>query len=275
MAMKKTILFIAAVTFALSSCTPAEAETAEEPPRLLHTAFSLTEEDLPELTSGLPEEVAEKITARPEYFLQLIRDISPWSSELTILVNKETGLSSSYIPEDIVALDDYSSSLVLSRGGHRLRALVLPALLAMTEEAAQEGLDLMISSCYRSYDYQEGLYNRYVARDGQEAADRYSARPGMSQHQLGTVIDFGDITNAFADTAPGQWLHENAWRFGFSLSYPRGMESYTGYMWESWHYRYIGRDAAILEREFFSGIQERMLRYLNDKSSLLEAALLP
>ena len=272
--MKKTILFLAAMSFAFSSCAKADTETSEEPapPRLLHSAYTLTEENLPELTKGLPGSIVAKINEKPEYFLQLVSDITPWATDLTILVNKETGLTDSYIPEDIVQLDDYSSSLLLSRGGHRLRAVVLPSLLAMTEAASQEGLDLMISSCYRSYEYQEGLYNRYVERDGKEAADRYSAQPGKSQHQLGTVIDFGSIDNSFAETASGRWLKENAWHFGFSLSYPEGMESYTGYMWESWHYRYIGRDAAVLQKDFFEGSQERMLRFLNEKSSFLEAA---
>lgn len=245
-----------------------------EKPQPLHPAFDLSEDDLAELCAGLPESVRRSIEARPQYFLQLMLDIHPWNSELTVLVNKEQGLSESDIPEDLLSLDEYSDNLLLSRKGHQLRSVILPSLLAMVEKAKQEEIELMISSSYRSYKYQSGLYNRYVERDGQEAADRYSARPGKSQHQLGTAIDFGSIDDSFALTDAGKWVKENAWEYGFSMSYPEGMESYTGYIWESWHYRYIGEDASKMEKEFFQGVQERMLRFINEKSSLFEAALI-
>ena len=116
-------------------------------------------------------------------------------------MNKDTGLGADFEPEDLVELDEYKHILILSRPGHRLRKYLMPALLAMNEAAGQEGLNLMISSAYRSYDYQKGLYERYVAADGQEAADRYSARPGTSQHQLGLVMDFGSIDESFAATS--------------------------------------------------------------------------
>lgn len=249
-----------------------EKEEKEEP--MIHPAFNLTKADLEELCSELPVPVRTNIEERPALFLQLILDIHPWDSDLTRLVNKELGLSVNYIPDDLVSLDDYNSRLVLSRAGHRLRAVSLPSLLAMVEKAGEEGIDLMVSSAYRSYEYQEGLYNRYAERDGQDAADRYSARPGKSQHQLGTAVDFGSIDDTFALTAAGQWVGENAWLFGFSMSYPEGMEDYTGYIWESWHFRYIGENAAKLEKEFFEGIQERMLRFINEKSSQFKAALI-
>lgn len=245
-----------------------------ESPRLLHPAFNLTEENLIELCSELPESINNKIKEKPQYFLQLMLDIHPWDSELTVLINKNQGLAENDIPEDLLSLDEYKEKLLLSRNGHRLRAVLLPNLLAMVEKAEQKEISLMISSSYRSYEYQEGLYNRYVARDGQEAADRYSARPGKSQHQLGTAIDFGSIDDSFALTNAGIWLKENAWQYGFSMSYPEGMESYTGYVWESWHYRFIGLNATKMEKEFFEGVQERMLRFINNKSSLFEAALI-
>uniref|UniRef100_UPI002612522B M15 family metallopeptidase n=1 Tax=Oceanispirochaeta sp. TaxID=2035350 RepID=UPI002612522B len=241
----------------------------------LHPSFSFTEKDIPSLTEGLPESVIAGIAKRPEYFLQLLTTVSVENQDLIRLVNKKVGLGREDEPHDLAHLDDYRGGLYLSRPGHRLRKVMIPSLLAMTEAARMEGIELLISSSYRSYDYQEGLYNRYVEKDGQEAADRYSARPGKSQHQLGTTLDFGCIDDSFADTDAGKWLENNAWRYGFSLSYPKGMESYTGYMWESWHYRYIGEKAAELEREFFEGIQESMLEYLDKKGSLIKAALIP
>jgi D-alanyl-D-alanine carboxypeptidase len=120
---------------------------------------------------------------------------------------------------------------------------------------------LVFSSAYRSYEYQAEVYARHVREMGQAAADRASARPGHSQHQLGTVVDFGSIDNSFAESMAGLWMAANAGRFGFSLSYPKGAEGQTGYDWESWHYRYVGKAAAALEAEYF-GLQHWMMVFL-------------
>jgi D-alanyl-D-alanine carboxypeptidase len=143
----------------------------------------------------------------------------------------------------------------------------------MDSAARADGAPLLYSSSYRSYDYQAEVYARAVEKDGQAQADRESARPGSSQHQLGTVIDFGSITDAFAGTKQGRWLAAHAWEYGFSLSYPDGYEPVTGYKHESWHYRYITKPAARLQREFFGDIQQYMLAFLNDNRSALEASL--
>jgi D-alanyl-D-alanine carboxypeptidase len=97
---------------------------------------------------------------------------------------------------------------------------------------------------------------------GQEAADRESARPGHSQHQTGLVVDFGSIDDSFAATAAGRWITANASRFGWSLSYPNGYEDVTGYRWESWHYRYVGREIAAFINNYFDGIQQYALRFM-------------
>ncbi len=279
--MKKTATFLIVLSL-IFSCGRGRAqensqastpETAEHPV-FLHDAFNFTAGDLPVLTEGLPDRISRKINERPQDFLQLMLEVLEEDPLLTRLVNKNVGLSQDDAPFDIVELDDYRESLILSRKGHRLSARVLPALQAMTDAAREEGLKLMVSSAYRPYDYQQMLFERYAARDGVEAAERYSARPGKSQHQLGTAMDFGSIDDSFAETAEGIWLKENAWRFGFSLSYPMGMEEYTGYIWESWHYRYTGIPCCTLEKEFFEGVQERTLRYLHEKSSLFRAALI-
>jgi len=273
--MQRTLVIIMLMTLFLCGCSQKKKVTTEkQAPQLLHPSFSLTSGDLSEMTEGLPEKIAADIKARPKDFLELILKLMDEDPGLTRLVNKQTGLGPDEVPKDLVDLDVYKDRLTLSRKGLRLRQILIPSLLDMTEAAARQGISLMISSTYRSYDYQEKLYNRYAAKDGQEAADRYSAHPGKSQHQLGTVIDFGSIDDSFADTKAGKWLKENAWKYGFSLSYPKDLESFTGYVWESWHYRYIGKDAALLEREFFGGIQERMLRFLHEKSGLLKAALI-
>jgi D-alanyl-D-alanine carboxypeptidase len=145
----------------------------------------------------------------------------------------------------------------------------VPDLLAMNEAARQAGLELVHSSAYRSYEYQAEVYQRNIDALGKERADRESAQPGKSQHQLGTAIDFGSITDAFADTPEGRWLAEHAWEFGFSLSYPDGYEDVTGYRYESWHFRHISRIGTRLERDFFIGIQQYFLSFIDEKKGVL------
>ena len=121
----------------------------------------------------------------------------------------------------------------------------------MAQEAKTLGFELVAFSTYRSYEYQELLYNKYVERDGKENADRYSARPGYSEHQTGLAFDIGEkgredlwLTEAFGQSEAGKWLAENAHRYGFILRYPKGKEHITGYMYESWHFRYLGVELA-------------------------------
>ena len=118
------------------------------------------------------------------------------------------------------------------------------ALLQLQQAAADNGFSIPLLSGYRSYDYQSDLYNQYVARDGVEAADRYSARPGYSEHQTGLAFDIGSIDNNYGYTPAGQWLAQNAHTYGFIIRYPEGKESITGYMYEPWHVRYLGKDVA-------------------------------
>ncbi|MCQ2484551.1 MAG: M15 family metallopeptidase [Clostridia bacterium] len=114
----------------------------------------------------------------------------------------------------------------------------------MAADAAKEGLDLHIRSGYRSYSYQKNLYNNYVAQDGKAAADRYSARPGHSEHQTGLAFDVNSLSQSFENTAEGKWMAKNCWKYGFIIRYPKGKESITGYMYEPWHIRYLGKENA-------------------------------
>ena len=99
-------------------------------------------------------------------------------------------------------------------------------------------------SGFRSYDYQKTLYDNYVSRDGQAAADRYSARPGFSEHQTGLVFDLTDKSgNLLEDSRASQWLKDNAHNYGFIVRFQAGKEASTGYMPEAWHIRYVGKEA--------------------------------
>lgn len=253
-----------------TTCT-AQPEDAE--PARVHPGFTIRIEELESMLEEEDPAVRGRILERPEYFLELMKKILAGDELLTVLVDKDHALPADYQPEDLVALADYPFDL--SRPDHRLRSIVVPDLLAMTAAAKQEGIRLLISSTYRSYDYQRRLFDWHVKELGMEQAERESARPGTSQHQLGTTIDFGSITQDFASTEAGMWIREHAPEFGFSLSYPRGKEERTGYMWEPWHYRYLGRHAAEMEQEFFSGFQQQFLECLHRTKTVFAERRIP
>ena len=114
----------------------------------------------------------------------------------------------------------------------------------MVRDASAAGLSMKSVSDFRSYETQDQLYKNYCNRDGQVLADTYSARPGHSEHQTGMAIDINCAGSAFDNTPEAKWLAENCWKYGFILRYPQGKESITGYQYESWHIRYVGKDWA-------------------------------
>ncbi len=114
----------------------------------------------------------------------------------------------------------------------------------LSAAAAAEGLNIYLSSGFRSYSYQSRIYNNYVSIYGQEKADTFSARPGHSEHQTGLAIDVNTITDSFANTAEAAWLAAHAHEYGFIIRYPKGKEHITGYKYEPWHIRYLGVDTA-------------------------------
>ncbi|MFP4491201.1 MAG: M15 family metallopeptidase, partial [Spirochaetaceae bacterium] len=263
-----SVLIAAGITVLVSS--PLSAESGE--PRRIHPDFSVTPSELEERTAQLPENIQRAIRERPQYFLELIRRSMALPDYLLRLVDKSHPLPEGYKPDSIVELSDYNM-LNLNKNTLTLHSGCMPDLLAMNEAARRDGIELVISSTYRTYEYQKGLYERYVKNYGQEEADRFSARPGTSQHQLGTAIDFGSITKEIAHTSQGRWLAEHAWKYGFSLSYPEGYEELTGYMWEPWHFRYISRTGTRLQREFFGDIQQHMTEFLHSHREYFEKAL--
>lgn len=118
------------------------------------------------------------------------------------------------------------------------------AFYEMEAAASELGLDIYIASGFRSYDTQASIYQRYCNEDGQAEADTYSARPGHSEHQTGLAIDLNSISSSFAYTEEGQWIAEHCWEYGFILRYPADKVSITGYMYEPWHIRYVGKTNA-------------------------------
>jgi len=211
----------------------------------------------------LPPALSQKIQTASALNSAFITDLSACLAQdrhLWELVDKQHPLPPDYVPSPLVTLKD--GAYQVSRAGLTLRRDAAESLAEMAAAARRGGVTLTASSAYRSYRYQEEVYNRNVREMGREAADRESARPGLSQHQTGLVLDFGSIDDSFAQTAASRWLSANAARFGWSLSFPDGYEAVTGYRWESWHYRYVGKEIAAFIDNYFDGIQQYALRFM-------------
>jgi D-alanyl-D-alanine carboxypeptidase len=195
----------------------------------------------------------------PDFVMELLT-VLEGDPYLYALVDKRHGLSQGYAPADLEELTDRSYRV--TRQGLMLRKMAAESLETMAAAALREGVTLTGASAYRSYEYQVEVYDRNVREMGRQAADRESARPGHSQHQLGLVLDFYPIDDSFAITSASSWLQKNASRFGWSISYPEGYEEVTGYRWESWHYRYLGQELAAFTDKYFNGIQQYALQFI-------------
>ena len=138
----------------------------------------------------------------------------------------------------------------------------------------KKGYQIKLQSGFRSYDTQKKLYNNYVARDGKKAADTYSARPGYSEHQTGLAFDVCTdglpcISSGYDNTEEAKWISDNCYKYGFILRYPKGKENETGYMYESWHLRYI-KDKDIAEKLYNNGNWITLESYLGITSEYNE-----
>ena len=157
-----------------------------------------------------------------------------------MIVNKSYPLDNTYQPVD--PYKEITSDYLY--GADYLDKTVMEKFLSMKEDAESAGYELKISSGYRSYKVQVDLYNNYAARDGDIAADTYSARAGYSEHQSGLCFDLNGTNANFLETDTGKWVNEHAANYGFILRFPKDKESETGYNYEAWHFRYLGVELA-------------------------------
>lgn len=155
-----------------------------------------------------------------------------------LIVNKTYSVKEDYQPQNP------EEPVTEERCINCLEKEVMSAFQLMKSDATSVGLNIYIASGYRGYTYQEKLYNNYTAVSGTEQADTYSARPGHSEHQTGLCFDLNSVDDSFANTDEGRWINENAYLYGFIIRYPKGKENITGYQYESWHLRYVGKDLA-------------------------------
>ena len=175
-----------------------------------------------------------------DYYTNVI-DITN-QDDLLVLVNKYHKLSNNYAPSDLETINSKYQWLGRS---NQLRHDAKIAFEEMCEAATKDNIYIYAGSGYRSYATQKSLYNRYVNQDGFAAAETYSARASYSEHQTGLAMD---IANKSGFISKGdkeyEWLVNNSYKYGFILRYPEGKEKITGYMYEEWHYRYLGKDVA-------------------------------
>jgi LAS superfamily LD-carboxypeptidase LdcB len=188
------------------------------------------------------EEIVMKVNMNLDYdFYTHIVEIEV-PDDLLVLCNKFYQLPSDFTPQN---LEKVPAEYHVNDGkAYDLDRDALNAFIDMSDHAKEEGISLKIISAYRSNEFQAYLYNKYKTNNGEKNADRYSARPGHSEHETGLAIDINDVSQAFENTKAFKWLQENAHKYGYILRYPKNMENITGYMYEPWHYRYIGVETA-------------------------------
>ena len=169
-------------------------------------------------------------------------------TNLLILVNKKNPVNKNYKPDDLKGIKYFAPDR--SSETRFLRAEAADAFNLMVEKAAEENLEFKMTTAYRSFGFQKILYDNYVAQQGEEAANKLSAKPGQSEHQTGLAVDVSSpsvdfqLTNEYGETKEGKWLAAHAYEYGFIIRFPKGKEDVTGYQYEPWHLRYVGLTAA-------------------------------
>lgn len=168
---------------------------------------------------------------------------SDTSKNELLIVNKYYKLDENFIPENLTTIRSqyaYDNNLITEEAND--------AYVSMWNACKEAGYQLIVNSSYRNYEDQEDVYDSIKASKGQVQADKVAARPGHSEHQTGLAIDVFEINNqltgTFQDSEAYTWLLENAYLYGYIERYPEDKEYLTGYSFESWHWRYVGKEAA-------------------------------
>jgi D-alanyl-D-alanine carboxypeptidase len=282
MKLKKGLILMLAVSLSLGGCI-GWGEHKEEP----SFQGESTTTRAPETTVTPPAEplYPEVLENPPVYREDIDEDLLTTEKDLAylLLVNKQNPLGMDYVPSNLAKIP----SDIRKDEQIYLDAGALEALKLMMAEMRAEGItDTLVTSAYRSYEYQASVYNKYLIdemkgislyafkylgdsyiytnydmndmndmnvhltlEDAKKVVDSYSSAPGFSEHQSGLCVDFiekgkTELDETFAESEAFAWLSENAYRFGFILRYPDGKEDVTGYSYEPWHYRFVGREAA-------------------------------
>ena len=188
-------------------------------------------------------EIVKRVNSNLDYIFYDDSKEADTSKGMYTLVNKYYYLDKNYVPDDLVDVEkEYA------RDSAKINRTAYENFKKMADDAKKEGLTLLITTAYRNYNFQATLYNNYVRQDGKEQADTYSARPGYSEHQLGYSADLTNKERVsfgeFKNTKEFAWLKNNAYKYGFIIRYTEANQYITGYVPESWHYRYVGEEIA-------------------------------
>lgn len=172
-------------------------------------------------------------------------------SSITVLVNKEYGLPADYVPDDL-RIPDITFSFSSYSEKKLMRAEAAQALEDLFHAAKDQGLSLYGVSGYRSYNRQLEIYEKNVIINGSKRTNMYSAKAGFSEHQSGLSMDVSTLSIhnrldlTFSATPEGKWLRDHSYKYGFIIRYPEDKSEITGYAYEPWHIRYVGKDLARL-----------------------------
>ena len=178
-----------------------------------------------------------------DFFYKKVKDIKNPDS-LMVLVNKLNRLQSNYVPHDLEQI-----SLNYATNNKFLRKEAKENFEKLSSDAKKIGYSIIAVSAYRDYDYQENLFNNYVKEKGENYALKCSAKAGHSEHQTGLSVDVMGSNNdydQFEKSKEFDWMKNNSYKYGFILKYPKGKEYITGFKYEPWHYRYVGKDIASI-----------------------------
>ena len=181
------------------------------------------------------------------------------NKDYLVLVNKYNFLKSDYEPIDLEEISDKFNK----GNNNRLRKEARVNFESMCEDASKDGINIYSSSAYRTYNSQVVIYDYNLRVKGKENADRVSARPGYSEHQSGLCVDVNVISKDFANTLEYDWLVNNSYKYGFILRYPKDKERLTGYSFEPWHYRFVGKDVAYKIKKLDITFDEYYAFYLS------------
>ena len=184
---------------------------------------------------------------------------STYLNKKEILINKYIYVSKDYKPDNLVLIEKYSKpNLYLVKEAY-------DAFIEMSEDALKEDLNIRVISAYRDVSYQENLYASYLEKDSKDIVDTYSARPGFSEHHTGLSIDIDNIYTSyeyFEYTDEYTWMMDNAYKYGYILRYPKDKENISGYKYESWHFRYVGKKIATYLHRHPITYDEYFVKYI-------------
>lgn len=181
------------------------------------------------------------INLKEDVFYKNIRLIEN-PDDLLVLVNKNNQLPSSYFPKDLETISNF-----YSHDEKKLRKEAKDAFESLSKDASILGYRIVAVSAYRDYFYQKDLFEYYVKEKGLDYALTCSSKPGHSEHQTGLALDVEGSNrdyDYFEESIEFDWMKDNAHLYGFIMRYPKGKEFITGFKYEPWHYRYVGKDVA-------------------------------